>query len=416
MIHDEQFRRICDKIDSYQDDMVDLQFGLTAIPALAPESGGDGEQEKAAFLSKYLRKAGFGELTSYNAPDPRTSSGIRPNLVTIIPGRRTERTIWIITHLDIVPPGELSFWTTNPYEGVREGNKVFGRGTEDNQQDMVASIFTAKAFIDEGITPESNIGLAFVADEETGSQKGLGFLLENKADLFKKSDSVVVPDFGNEEGSAIEIAEKSILWLRIKTRGKQCHASVPSLGINAFAAASHLVVRLRELYRRFSAVDVLYDPPISTFEPTKKEANVPNVNTIPGEDVFYLDCRVLPRYPLADIISAIKEIRCDVETQLNVSIEISTVQEVQAPPPTPEDAPVIISLREAIHAVRHIEAMPFGIGGGTVAALFRQRGIPAAVWSKVNHMAHQPNEYCLIEDMIMNAKVFAHLCLQKPPA
>jgi len=413
MIHDEQFRRICDTIDTYQDDMIDLQFRLTAIPALAPESGGDGEQEKAAFLSAYLKRAGFGDVLSYNAPDARTTSGIRPNLVTIVPGRCVGRTIWIITHMDVVPPGELSFWTTNPYEGVRKGNKVFGRGTEDNQQDLVASLFAAKAFIEEGITPESNIGLAFVADEETGSQKGLGFLLETRAELFKKSDIIIVPDFGNDEGSAIEIAEKSILWLRVKTRGKQCHASVPSLGINAFAAASDLVVRLRELYRQFSDIDALYDPPISTFEPTKKEANVPNVNTIPGEDVFYLDCRVLPRYPLSDVVSAIKEISDAVATQWNVTIEMSPVQEVQAPPPTPEDAPVVTSLREAIRAVRNIDAAPLGIGGGTVASLLRQRGIPVGVWSKVNHMAHQPNEYCLIEDMSMNAKVFSHVFLQR---
>ena len=101
----------------------------------------------------------------------------------------------------------------------------------------------------------------------------------------------MVPDSGNPEGSLIEIAEKSILWLGFKTTGKQCHGSKPQLGINAFSAASYLVTKLTKLHKIFDAVDPLFDPPVSTFEPTKKEANVGNINTIPGEDVFYMDCR-----------------------------------------------------------------------------------------------------------------------------
>ena len=54
-----------------------------------------------------------------------------------------------------------------------------------------------------------------------------------------------------------------------------------------------------------------------------------------------------------------------------------------------------------------------GIGGGTVAALFRQQGLPAAVWSTCPDTAHQPNEYCLISDIIRDTKVFAALYLDE---
>ena len=53
-----------------------------------------------------------------------------------------------------------------------------------------------------------------------------------------------------------------------------------------------------------------------------------------------------------------------------------------------------------------------GIGGGTVAALFRHAGIPAACWAKLDETAHQPNEYCIIDNMVGDAKVFAHIMLQ----
>lgn len=406
------FERIKKRIDSYRDDMIRLQIELTAIPALAPENGGDGEEQKAVYLMKYLDSAGFRDIQIFHAPDERVSSGHRPNLIATIPGRTTARRVWVLTHLDVVPPGERRFWKEDPYRAYVEDGRIVGRGTEDNQQDLVASLFAAKAFIDEGLTPKHSLGLAFVADEETGSEKGLKHLLRTARTLFSPHDFIVVPDAGNEEGTMIEVAEKSMLWVCFKTTGKQCHASRPALGRNAFLAASHLVVKLSGLYHVFNASDPLYKPSVSTFEPTRKDANVLNINTIPGEDIFYLDCRVLPCYPISDVLSEMRLMADEIEDTLKVTVEISVVQKVDAPPPTPADAPIVGALKLAVKDVYGVCASPVGIGGGTVAAPFRKEGFKAAVWCRIGHTAHQPNEYCLIENMLGNAKVYAHLCLQ----
>jgi succinyl-diaminopimelate desuccinylase len=393
--------------------MIQMQIELTAIPALSPDSGGQGEYEKARYLKEKLTSLGFTQIREINAPDGRVASGIRPNLLVMHPGKRADKTTWILTHTDIVPPGEMAFWSSDPYKGYQKDGRIYGRGTEDNQQDLVASVFAAKAFLDAGVTPESGIGLALVADEETSSQHGLAYLLKQEDHPFRKGDILVAPDSGNEDGSQIEIAEKSIYWLKFRTLGKQCHASRPELGRNAFLAASHLVVRLNDLHRIFDAADPLYHPPESTFQPTKKEMNVPNVNTIPGEDVFYLDSRVLPQYPLAQVFEQIRKMADAVERQFGVTVEIEAVQSVQAPPPTAVDAPVVRALQEAIRDVYGVTATPQGIGAGTVAAYFRQAGYPVAVWCRIGKTAHQPDEHCLIANMMGNAKVYAHLFLQQ---
>jgi len=413
MIDGKVFERIRKRIEGYEPDMIRLQAGLTAIPALAPENGGDGEMKKAAFLVEALREMGFPAPEFCNAPDDRVLDGARPNVAVRVPGRRADRTVWVMTHTDVVPPGEMRLWEHDPYEcRVRDG-RVYGRGTEDNQQDLVASVFALKAFLDEGIVPESTAGILLAADEETGSGYGLDYVLENRRDWFRRDDLIVVPDAGNEEGSMIEVAEKSVLWLRVQVSGKQCHASRPALGKNAFRAASHLVVRLDGLAGVFDARDPLYDPPESTFEPTKKEANVPNVNTIPGEDVFFLDCRILPLYPVDDVLKTISGIADEIARTFGVAVDLSPVQKYDAPPATAHDAPVVRALEEAVRDVYGVRAQPRGVGGGTVAAVFRKYGYPAAVWSRYCHMAHQPNEYCLVENMVGNAKVYAHLFLQK---
>jgi succinyl-diaminopimelate desuccinylase len=413
MIDADKFKRVSQRIDSYRDAMIELQIALSAVSAVGPENGGDGELLKANLLKDRLIQMGFKNFRHYDAQDNRVSSGIRPNFVTTIEGKNKNKFTWIITHMDIVPPGELRLWNHDPYSAYVKDGHVFGRGVEDNQQDMVASIYAAKALIDEGITPANSINLAFVSDEETSSNMGLYYMIDSTDNLFNHDDLIVVPDSGNPEGTLIEVAEKSILWLCFKTTGKQCHGSNPQLGNNAFSAASHLVTKLAKLKKLFPKSDLLFDPPESTFEPTKKEANIGNINTIPGEDIFCMDCRILPDYDLQDVVSAIQKIVHQIEKKFKVQIEISTAQYVQSAKPTSPDAQVVKALTEAIKTVYGIKAFAGGVGAGTVASYIRKKDYPVAVWSKTNQTAHQPNENCPIDNILGDAKVFAHLFLQK---
>jgi succinyl-diaminopimelate desuccinylase len=393
------------KIYGMRDLIIDLQRDLTAVPALGPQNGGTGEWEKAEVLMRRLDSLGLGPCESYPAPDPRVPRGTRPNLVVTLQGRSSQGSFWIMSHLDIVPPGEMSMWSSDPYKLVVEGDRLIGRGVEDNQQGMVASIIAAIAVKELGLVPARTVRLLFVADEETGSDLGVQYLTEHTK-LFDAKDIALVPDGGSPDGAEIEIAEKSILWLRFRVRGKQCHASTPQKGINAFLAGSHLVVRLGTLADLYPATDPLFDPPVSTFTPTKKEANVPNINTLPGEDVFHLDCRILPRENVEEVMAAIRRICDEVEKEFGVSVDVQTVQRASSPP-TPANAPLVGSLTRAIKAVYGVEAKTVGIGGGTVGAFLRARGIPTVVWGKLDDAAHQPNEHCLIPNLMGDALVMA---------
>jgi succinyl-diaminopimelate desuccinylase len=403
------FTKLQQLIAGYRQDMIDLQRELVRRVAVGPDNHGPGEAEKAEFLAAELQRMGL-TVTDYPAPDDRVTGGQRPNLVALLPGQRPEKA-WVLSHLDVVPVGELNLWNTDPFILHVDGDLLYGRGVEDDHHGIVASLLAVRAFMEAGITPARTIGLALVSDEETGSKKGLAYLLAHHPELFSPEDLIIVPDAGNAEGTLIEIAEKSMLWLRLEIQGKQCHASKPGLGVNTLTATAHFIVALEALAREFSAVDPFFDPPHSTFEPTKKEANVQNINTIPGLGVFYLDCRVLPEYDLGLVIAKVKEIGGEIERRFGVTILVTSVQEAQSPPATPADAPVVTALTRAIQAVYQRRAEPRGIGGGTVAAFFRRLGLPAAVWMTDEFTAHQPNEYVNINHLIGDCQVFAHVFL-----
>jgi succinyl-diaminopimelate desuccinylase len=406
------FAELCQRIAGWTDEMIDLQRELTRLPALGPENEGEGEWKRARMLTEKLRAWDLADIAEYPAPDARVPEGSRPNLVVFLRGEQPRPAVWVMAHLDVVPAGDLKKWSTDPWQATVKEGKIFGRGTEDNQQGLVSALFALRALRAAGVRPPRDVGLLLVADEETGSRFGIDHVLEAAPDLIQAGDLVVVPDAGNPDGSMLEVAEKSILWLEFLVQGKQVHASMPDLGVNAHRAAAHLTVRLDQaLHQAFAGRNEVFDPPRSTFEPTRHDANVPNVNTIPGEEKLFFDCRVLPEVPLSEVHEVVTRVAREVEAEFKVGIAISSPQTAEAAPATAVDAPVVRALAAAVTAVRGVKAVPMGIGGGTVAALFRRRGIPAVVWSTMDDLAHQPDEYCVIENMVEDAKVFAHLFL-----
>ncbi|MBT8762414.1 M20 family metallo-hydrolase [Desulfohalobiaceae bacterium Ax17] len=406
-------KEIFSLLDNQVQEVVNIQRELVSRPALGPDSGGQGEKDKADYLINYLKKIGCDEIYELNAPDKRVSCGYRPNIVAKIYGRNRSKTLWIISHTDIVPPGEQALWNTDPFVLEVQGDLLIGRGVEDNHQGIVSSLLLASSIRQLNLIPDLSLGLLFVADEETGSRYGLDYVLTNHGHLFSKDDLFLVPDCGEKTSDLVEVAEKSMLWIKVSVIGKQCHASTPSKGINSLVACSDFVLKIQQLYSEFDIKNELFSPPVSTFSPTKKEANVPNVNTIPGKDVFYIDCRVLPEYDLDEIIKAIKDLGKEVEQKYKVKTEYETVYIEQAAPPTNPQSEVVSRLCRAIEDVYKVEPKVQGIGGGTVAAFLRRRGFSTVVWSTLMGFAHQPNERSSIANTIGDAKVMAHMIFQK---
>lgn len=400
---------VLERIDTLAPEVVALQRALVAIPALGPDNDGQGETAKAELLVRTLRDMGIADIARLDAPDARVPGGLRPNILARIPGRDASRTLWIISHVDIVPPGNPELWASDPYELKVDGDFLVGRGVEDNHGGIVPSLLLAKALLDTGTTPPITLGLLLVADEETGSAYGLGHVVRNHAELFGPRDLFLVPDFGVADSSLMEVAEKSMLWLKVEVFGRQCHASTPEQGVNTLVAAADFILRTRRLHDEFPATDPLFTPPHSTFSPTRKDANVPNVNTIPGHDVFYVDCRVLPGYPVADVREAFGRIAAEIEAEHGVRVACEPVQAEQAAPATPVDSEIVRRLTPAIEAVYGVTPAPAGIGGGTVAAILRRAGREAVVWSTCEHFAHQPNERSRISTQLGDAKVMARV-------
>lgn len=402
--------KILEKLSTRRARVIELQQGLTKHIAMSPANNGDGEWAKAQWYKEKIRTFGLTNIENYDAPDERVSAKKRPNFTVKIEGK-SPRTLWVMGHLDVVPAGAKELWNTDPFVLTvgEDGDTMYGRGVEDNQQAIVSATLLAAELVEENIVPELTFGILCVSDEETSNAYGIDYLMENYPDIVKKDDLVVVPDFGTAEGTLIEVAEKGVLWLEVAIKGKQCHASTPNEAVNTLLVAADMINETKNIQDLFTERNDIFVPDHTTITPTRILENVPNTNTISGHDTFYLDCRILPPYTFEDVLEKVSNHYTAIAEKHGAEVSVNIQSTEPVTPPTPSDSEVVLKMQQAIKDIYGIETKPGGIGGSTVASRFRMRNIPAAVWARVHPSYHMPNERSKISYNINDAKVYAHI-------
>jgi succinyl-diaminopimelate desuccinylase len=402
--------RISGDVDRDRDTIVDFMVKMLKIKAINPRSGGPGESKRADLIENYLKDEGF-TVSRVDVPDAASPTGSRPNLIVKLDGQDKSKTLWYAVHMDTVTEGSRDLWKTDPFDPVVKDGKIFARGSIDDGQPLVAALFALRELKKIGAKLPFNVGVAFVSDEETGSDYGAKYLLSHN--YFGKKDLFIVPDDGSPDGVNVELAEKSMLWVKVTVIGKQVHASLPRKGLNAHRIGMKLALELDEkLHEKYNARNKLFqEETLSTFEPTKVKANVDNVNTIPGVDLFYFDCRVLPEYSLEEVLTDFNVIAEKFKEEYGADTFVEPVSRDDAGPETLIESEVVKLAMRGIKFVTKKELRLVGIGGLTVANLFRKASYSAVVWSTINDIAHEPNEYCVIDNLINDTKVFATIPL-----
>ncbi len=382
--------------------IIELAKRIIPVKSISPASGGQGESQRADLLVSILKELGYEDSVRYDVED---KMGFKRSSVIEKVGN-FDRTLWLVSHIDTVPDGDPNLWTRPPFQATVEGNRIYGRGTSDDGQAVFLSLLLLKKLDKSKL--KMNVGLAFVADEEVGSVYGIQYLLDKN--IFKKDDLIIVPDAGSMDGMELEIAEKSIVWIKFTVNGRQYHASMPSNAISAARDGMEFMLSVdKMLHSKYTDKDDTFNFPYSTFEPTKHEKNVDNINTIPGKEVFYMDCRILPNYDVDSVVDDISREISEFERTHKSKIKMEFVQREQAPVPTSRDSEVVTRLVKALSS-RGGEPKVVGIGGGTCAAFFRRLGYDAVVWcTTVPDVAHQVDEYVIIDQILQDRETIEKL-------
>jgi succinyl-diaminopimelate desuccinylase len=412
--------RVLAAIDSAADEAVAFTSELIRVPTVNPP--GDAYEDCAHLIGDRLDGCGFDvEYFPAEGRPEHTPSHPRINVVGTRTGRGIHPVVHLNGHFDVVPAGDG--WTRDPFGGEVVDGRIYGRGSCDMKAGIAAALFAAEGIRRAGIELHGSVEISGTVDEESGGFAGVAWLAEHGRLSQARTDYVIIPEPLYVD--RICVGHRGVYWFEVVTRGRIAHGSMPFLGTSAIDHMGILLDRIRDdlqprLAARTTAVPVI--------PPGARHATL-NVNGIDGgqpvrgiQTPCVADtCRAIfdRRFLLeegfdatkAEVIELLDGLARDVPDFRYELRDLMVVHPVK----TPEGSPVVSALERALHKV-------LGRCGGLVASpgtydqkhVARIAGVPhcVAYGPGILDLAHQPDEYCGVDDLVNATKVIALALLE----
>jgi succinyl-diaminopimelate desuccinylase len=411
----QQVDRVLREVEAAGDQLVEFAATLVRIPTVNPP--GDHYVECAGVIGQRLTALGFEveQIEATGRPE-HTAAHPRVNVVGRREGRAARPLLHLNGHFDVVPAGEG--WTVDPFAGLIRDGWLYGRGSADMKAGLAAAIYAADAVRRAGVDLAGTLEVSGTVDEESGGLAGVGWLAEHGRLAASRTDFVIIPEpFGVDR---VCLGHRGAYWFDVVTHGRTAHGSMPFLGESAIDAMSRVLDAVRDeltpqLAERETAMPVVPD---GARRPT---INVNGVFGGQGDAAGQTPC-------VADRCRATFDRRFLIEEGFEATrAEVVALLEraaSQAPAFRYElaDRLVVHPVQTAADAplVAAIEAAVTEVTGGSAARVaspgtYDQKHVArlAGVEQCVAYgpgaleMAHQPDEYCALDDLIAAAKVMA---------
>lgn len=403
------------EIDAATDEMVQFTCDMLRIPTVNPP--GDAYVECAELIGRRLEAFGF--AVDYPIAEGRpehTALYPRMNVVGLRQGRSMRPLVHLNGHFDVVPVGDG--WTVDPFGGIVRDGRIYGRGSSDMKAGITAAIYAAEAIRRAGIAMHGSIEVSGTVDEESGGFAGMAWLAEHGRLSSDRTDAVIITE--PTDTDRIYIGHRGVYWFEVMTRGRIAHGSMPFFGVNAISQMGLILTEIQQkllpiLKSRTTAVPVM--------PPDARHATL-NINGIAGGqpvDGMQTPCvadlcrAVFDRRFLAEegfdsvrgeIVSLLERVARD---SPELAYELRDLMIVQ-PVHTPDGSTVVSALEQSIQTVLGRPAI-LAASPGTYDQKHVDRiaGVQncVAYGPGMLDLAHQPDEYCVIDDLVQCTKVLA---------
>ncbi len=407
--------RVLTEVDRAADEMVGFAVDLVRVPTVNPPGA---EYETCArAIGDVLDRCGFDvEYFAAEGRPEHTAAYPRVNVVGARVGTGGGPTVHLNGHFDVVPAG--AGWTLDPFGGIVRDGKLYGRGSCDMKAGIASAVFAAEAIRRAGVALPGTVEISGTVDEESGGYAGVAWLAEHGRIAKDRTDYVIIPEPLNVD--RVCVGHRGVYWFEVAVRGRVAHGSMPFLGVSAIDAAGELLhaftTELRpDLAARTTAIPVVPEGSRHATINVNGVAGGQPVDGIQTPNVadrcrIVVDRRFLEEEGFDRTKREIEDVIARVRARMPAAdFELTDLMVVE-PTHTPAGSPLVAALDQALVRVLGRPAAIVASPGTYDQKHFaRIAGVAHCVAYGPGEIeqAHQPDEYCRVDDMVTAAKVMA---------
>lgn len=296
-----------------------------------------------------------------------------------------------IGHTDVVPPGDLSKWNSDPYSLQQDNGMLIGRGTADMKGGIACFMSAVREFLEDGNTVKGSIKFILTADEEGDAVNGIRKVIDQ--DIFKDSDLdyclVGEPSSSTEIGDVIRNGRRGSITGHLTLHGVQGHVAYPEKADNPIHSCSEVLSNLLRI--KFDNGNEFFPP--TSFQVSNINAGTGVDNVIPGDIKLSFNVR----YSTETNADKIKNSIIDVIESSNVKYDISWKHSGE--PFLTTDEEFMNMCKESIKDVTSIDTV-VSTNGGTSDGRFMAKICKQVIeLGLTNRSIHKINESVKEEDL-----------------
>ncbi|HNP63889.1 MAG TPA: succinyl-diaminopimelate desuccinylase [Woeseiaceae bacterium] len=152
-------------------------------------------------------------------------------------------------HTDVVPPGDIAHWSSDPFEPTVKDGNLFGRGTADMKSGLASMIVAIERFVAGHPNHDGSIALLITSDEEGRARDGTLRVMQTLSERNEKIDWCVIgePSSQNELGDLVRIGRRGSLSGMLTVSGIQGHVAYPQLADNPIRRFAPVLSELHDI-------------------------------------------------------------------------------------------------------------------------------------------------------------------------
>ena len=307
-------------------------------------------------------------------------------------------------HTDVVPPGNIKNWTTNPFKPIVRNNKLIGRGANDMKASIACFVAAVSRFKNENKNFKGSISLLITGDEEGIAVNGTKRLIKYLKRKREKINFCIVgePTNPNKLGEMIKIGRRGSLTGRLTIIGSQGHVAYPHRANNPSSTLIKILKKIK---------DLKLDKGTKNFQPSNLEVTKINIdnhadNVIPGSADAVFNIRFNDKHSSSSLKSKLNKIFKSVtkanKSRFKITYEVSGEAFLTKPNKT------TYMVQNIVKKVTGLKPK-LSTSGGTSDARFIKNIAPCLEFGLVGKTMHKIDESVSVSDLKKLTKIYENI-------